>query len=285
MSHFTVMVITDQEPDDDLINKALAPYHEYECTGHNDNYVQDVDITEEVMREYANQADNPNNSFEKILEDYGLHDKIVSDASEADVQGNGEHRYGYAVIKDGKLIKVINRTNPNSKWDWYVVGGRWAGMLLHKSGLRVDFLKKADLDISKMQDEEEAGALRDYDAVHKIINGREVPIWKDLIKYHDIDVARKLYNENEVIKEVTQALGPFASAEGYLIPRSEYTSNARKSVVLTHAVIFNNQWLEAGEMGWFGSMHNKDEKWLESFNKIFAHIPEESYVTIVDCHV
>jgi hypothetical protein len=39
MSHFTTLVIGDD------VESALAPYHEYECTGVNDQYVVDVDMT------------------------------------------------------------------------------------------------------------------------------------------------------------------------------------------------------------------------------------------------
>lgn len=33
--------------------------------------------------------------------------------------------------EDGNLLSTCN---PNSKWDWYEVGGRWHGMLLLKPG-------------------------------------------------------------------------------------------------------------------------------------------------------
>ena len=46
MSHFLVLVV-GEEPEEEL-----APFHEFECTGFNDEYVQDIDITEEVLEEY-----------------------------------------------------------------------------------------------------------------------------------------------------------------------------------------------------------------------------------------
>ncbi|WZU00337.1 hypothetical protein MGH68_12115 [Erysipelothrix sp. D19-032] len=62
MSHFTVGVITKNKVDfigeelrifggkrkkydDKEVSELLQPYHEYECTGQNDKYVRDVDIT------------------------------------------------------------------------------------------------------------------------------------------------------------------------------------------------------------------------------------------------
>lgn len=46
MSHFTVLVIGDN------VDEQLAPYHEFECTGEDDQYVQDIDETEEKRAEY-----------------------------------------------------------------------------------------------------------------------------------------------------------------------------------------------------------------------------------------
>ena len=47
MSHFFVLVIG---PD---AERQLAPYHEFECTGRDDEFVKSVDITEEAREQYA----------------------------------------------------------------------------------------------------------------------------------------------------------------------------------------------------------------------------------------
>lgn len=46
MSHFSVMVIGPN------VEAQLQPYHEFECTGTDDQYVVELDITEEVRDEY-----------------------------------------------------------------------------------------------------------------------------------------------------------------------------------------------------------------------------------------
>ena len=48
MSHFTVLVITDSEPTNEVLSATLQPFHEYECTGIDDVYVRDVDRTRAV---------------------------------------------------------------------------------------------------------------------------------------------------------------------------------------------------------------------------------------------
>jgi hypothetical protein len=46
MSHFTVLVIGDD------YEKQLAPFHEFECTGQDDEYVQDVEEIDEYIKDY-----------------------------------------------------------------------------------------------------------------------------------------------------------------------------------------------------------------------------------------
>lgn len=50
MSHFACIVIGDD------IEKQLQPYHEFECTGTDDEYVQEIDDTENTRKYYSSGA-------------------------------------------------------------------------------------------------------------------------------------------------------------------------------------------------------------------------------------
>ena len=52
MTHFTVLVVGPNP------EQQLAPFHEFECTGKNDQYVQNVDVTEELRGEFASSTEN-----------------------------------------------------------------------------------------------------------------------------------------------------------------------------------------------------------------------------------
>ena len=54
MSHFTVLVI-GEEPE-----LQLAPYHEFECTGEVDEYVQSIDKLDEATESFANSTTTRN---------------------------------------------------------------------------------------------------------------------------------------------------------------------------------------------------------------------------------
>src|ERR1043165_1149323 len=163
MSHFTVLVIGSN------IEQQLHPFHEFECTGISDEFVVDVDITEEVQSDIEEQG-----SLEKGLEwAYCLSNKVVSDENQVD--RDGAHKFGYAVVRDGKLIKAVNRTNPNEKWDWYQVGGRWSGFFLLKDGSRADQALFKDIDIKGMRQEAENKATERYNNAHRVMGPTAVP--------------------------------------------------------------------------------------------------------------
>lgn len=64
MSHFSVIVIG---PD---VEHQLAPYHEFECTGVNDEHVKDVDITEEAREDFAKRTDTRLKAPDGTLHDF-----------------------------------------------------------------------------------------------------------------------------------------------------------------------------------------------------------------------
>lgn len=99
MSHFTVLVPAKDEAE---LEAKLLPYHEYECTG----IEQYIEFVPANMKEL-------NDDFAK----YGngrTFDEFVADWS------------GYTKNEQGIYGRI---TNPNKKWDWWVVGGRWTGKL------------------------------------------------------------------------------------------------------------------------------------------------------------
>ena len=146
--------------------------------GTNDQFVQDVDVTEECISEGTD--DDGAFSLSDALGCYGLEDKIV--ANESEVDREDEHAYGYAIAEGDKLVKAVRRTNPNKRWDWWQVGGRWSGFLKLKPGAsgqlgsrglmgshfadgkdRADQALKGDVDLEGMRGEagDRAGALWD----------------------------------------------------------------------------------------------------------------------------
>jgi len=132
MSHFAVMVVTKELPTQEILIETLMPWHEFECTGYNNKYVVDVDETKEAMKAYKHyEGGSEYKTFLDFVEHfYGK--KPVAYGKKPDTEG--EHKYGYYLLnKKGEVTKVIDRTNPNRKWDWFQVGGRYSGRLRSKA--------------------------------------------------------------------------------------------------------------------------------------------------------
>lgn len=57
MSHFSTLVFTTEKPTKQLLAEILQPYHQFECTGEDDQYVQDVDITVEAYEKFKKDTE------------------------------------------------------------------------------------------------------------------------------------------------------------------------------------------------------------------------------------
>src|SRR5882672_2810676 len=163
MSHFCCLVITPNKPTDEELTAILQPWHEFESTGIRDQYVVEVDITDEVLEEFNKPQEivvlNPTSDtwvsfprYDDIFytkesekkEPWGMNRKEFELPAGAEIKTvtADEGRklgVGYATLQkcaeenytctehDGRFFKL---TNKNSHWDWWVVGGRWTGLLV-----------------------------------------------------------------------------------------------------------------------------------------------------------
>ncbi len=104
MSHFSCIVVTDTRPSEDELQEILMPWHEYEYTGI-DAYLefvpQDMD---ELMADFTKHGEE-GQSLQSFAKDW------------CGAQPNADGVYG-------------RYTNPNAKWDWWQIGGRYSGRFL-----------------------------------------------------------------------------------------------------------------------------------------------------------
>jgi hypothetical protein len=272
MSHFTVLVTGSD------IKEALAPYHEFECTGRDDEYVQTVDKTDKY-HEYHEKYDT-----EQTFEEYVQSDGIKLLEGEPDL--DKEHKYGY-YTKVGDEIRVFARTNPNKKWDWYQVGGRWSGKLLHRNGGYVNSLQIKDLDLSRMRDQTELEAVERFEAYRDCFEGQEIP---KLGQERGRDNLED-YEHHPVIQAI-RAVQATRKEYGLDIDRTfcggdleKVRKQARTEACICFAALDGGVWRERGRMGWFGCVSGEQEDWDSQFAAWLDNLDPETQVTIVDCHI
>lgn len=281
MSHFTVLVIGEN------VEEQLAPYHEFECTGCDDKYIEDIDETEEVKEAYKKHKKEYSSLTDFSKEYYGR-----EPVKEKDLDINdSKYKYGYTLVNEkGKVIKIISRTNPNSKWDWYVVGGRWAGSLKLKKDVAKS--KYNDPNFSWGWDKESKKEVLEKDVVDSA-RKKDIDFSRDEEKYKKAERFWELKIEKQEPKteEDKEMLKFDFYKEEYYLKRykDKKTFATLRSEFSTHAVIKNGEWIEQGEMGWFGchsATPDQESKWDKGFfHRFICKLPDNTLLTVVDCHI
>lgn len=269
----------------------LAPYHEFECTGKNDQYVQDIDNTNEVLELMV--GDEPM-TLQEALEYHGLEDRTIKEGETPDTDAT--HKYGYAVLNEkGELVKSIDRTNPNAKWDWYQLGGRWSGFLLHKDGRKVDSAFKKDIDFELMEERARAKAVDEYKDLAKRFGG-EIPkidiLWSEMLvdkSFTSIDARRDAYWAQPALAKMKELkLDTFRTdLEDYQCTVEEFGNRAADKSIATYALVIDSKWYSKDEMGWFGMSSDavKQSDWNTKVREIIAGISDDTLISIYDCHI
>ena len=134
--HFLVLVIGENP------EQQLQKYHEFEATEDDDEYVLNIDVTNKIITQMSN-----GDSLRKAIYGVGLDTECITN-DENNINISDDHRFGYVLVKNGKVIKAIKRTNPNGKWAGYQLGGRFDGFKL-KLGKISPVAFKKDIDFTQ----------------------------------------------------------------------------------------------------------------------------------------
>ncbi len=314
MSHFTVLVIGDD------VEKQLQPYHEYECTGFEDEYVIDVNMDDEVKEylekellvgpkkgngeiDYQYNEDRANEELVEWKKMTRLEYLQTKGLTPEEIEEDIKDYHGYKKREDGSWY---SRTNPNYKWDWWVVGGRWAGFFKLKEGGEgeagspgffgpepeegyVDSVKKKDIDFEGMLKESEEKAAKSYDEVYEVI--KDTPVaesWESVRERFDkIEDARNFYNTQERVKVFHEKYSPWESLENFQVERDVYIQREKNRTFATYAVVKDGKWYAKGEMGWWAISTNEvtQDEWNQKVMELIESVDGETLFTLVDCHI
>lgn len=300
MSHFAVMVIGTTD-----LDNALQPFHEYECTGIKDKYVVWVDETKKVQDEWDALP-------------------LKEKADYAGMAAFAEDYFGYEEREVDGVKQFGHETNPNRQWDWWVLGGRWTGFLKLKEGVRgkvgrpglmtehaeagrADQARKSDIDVAGMRDAAGDKAGAKWDIVNPVIapHAASFVSWEAMQLLHtkedgsvDWDAVRPAYHAQplrQAINEITvnkdhphrEIFMWLDDVESFLGTREAYIEQKRNGALATFAILKDGQWGERGSMGWWGMVSNEEDhaEWDRKFNEMFDALPDDTMISIVDCHI
>lgn len=157
--------------------------------------------------------------------------------------------------------EVYSEYNPQSQWDWYSVGGRWANFwLVHEKAEEVPVERydavKEFTEISERIRPEHVKISPD----REYLNRRDARPgrWEDIARKCDIDFA-----------------GTVEHSEG----RDHYATFA--------FLDSDGKWHERGEMGWWGIVTNEsaEDEWYGRYEKLVAAEADNAWFVLCDCHI
>lgn len=326
MSHFTTLVILDnykaksKEPGNNLVDEAMAPYMENCCGEPERKYMEFYDVEEEYRKRYEEEKPEyivmpdgrllpPHDNEFAVKVDKGEKEKNPFAMTKQVIPSNLEKRnvdwseiyptfeefiedYG-GYKKDDITGKYGYWQNPNAKWDWYEIGGRWAGFFKLKPGEtgfqgkqynftqeypesnRADVCFKAQLDLEGMRKESMDRAKARWELARKIMLTTDFLDWDEVKeKFNvtptkdskgDVEAARKFYWAQPVVKRFrdysvteegrnNELLDLFSGPDEFQVPLEVYLERARHRAVTTHAYVRHGKWHEHGRMMMFATI-------------------------------
>jgi hypothetical protein len=319
MSHYTVMVLGDNP------EEQLAPYNE-NIEGFSKDDLAFSDSTPEFESEFQHgsieawqlpsgrflvESDDPESAFaligppppearkvsvapHKIYPDL---DQFVRDYHQQTPHPeNGKYGYFY---------------NPQAKWDWYQLGGRWTGFFLLKKNRQgqigepgiftsnprhgyADQADKKDIDFDKMRQQKKCEAQTMYDEAMKILGALPPNLsWNQISQeFQDNEHSRKLAQDIYWSQPRCQAWekhhgNRHQSPDAFIQERNEFIQSAASRAWMTFALLDHGEWQEQGHMGWFGVATDKSDEsdWCRTLSRAIDKISDDTLISVYDCHI
>lgn len=296
MSHFTVTVRVTAErlakhkgSVEKAVGEMLTPFEE--SPGHLSPYLVFEDHHDDALKTYEGYKDTQ--SFEEFCKDYGY-------------------------VRNGDGLRYGLWCNPNAKWDWWTIGGRWSGFYPVKGKPVVgkpgsgdnkpkpghgDIVKVGDIDMDAVAAEATKRLDSFFARYQRLLAGEKMD-WKE--DPRDEALSRGLITVVQGPAEATDGavVVPWATAYPHCGgERASWHDVCRKidratleaefahtfNPISTYAALDDDGWHASGEMGWWGCSTDKPDDKV-SFQKAFVDrfiktAAPDDLLVVVDCHI
>lgn len=350
MSHFSVVVCIDGETVtrqnvEDRIGRLLAPYDENremepyrsyeegEATGHwlygalkraAADYAAGTGIKpykpDELGWSSASSKQTPQQQRAEQKADAELFHSLPDPFTWADLAKLYAARYGadseQIFVDDEGRAYTMSTYNPDSKWDYWRIGGRWGGYFPYRAenarlvlssgsgwdspdipALHCDGGPKSALDLDALRQEKGAEARKTWAEFAALVAGTpEARPWSEFVadvdaKRLSIDEARTLYHAQPRWQAISQtdfrwtddAIGTFQQ------PEDRYVAIEVARAVPGYATVrTDGKWMAPGRMGWFGVSTDEESErigYWEAANAYIESLPDTAWLVAVDCHI
>jgi len=282
MSHFTVLVV-GENPDEHLepfSEELQVPEYTTDCWC----------IGKKAHREATEKVEAVYKSIDQLRKEF--HNKPVEDRTEEnwrkDIKTYEDMEKTYA--KENPMYgkpdptceeckgtgKVKSTYNPNSKWDWYSVGGRWAGFFMLKDRTAKGKIGRPGVfNNEPVYDADQArkGEIN-WEAMKGANRQRGIEAWERYKK--DLEKAKTPEEKSTIF---------FRYDTTALTKKADFIKGHES--ISTFAVLKDGEWYQKGDMGWWGIVSNaqKQDDWENEWQKLIDSLPDDTLLTLVDCHI
>ncbi len=301
MSHFAVAVIS-RTPEE--VDSLLAPYQENNMGDCPSEYLEFVDVEEDERYAYENgyteKVQAPDGRF------FDKYDPQFKDTNSDDFtpvylipDGYREILVAYKelyptfddymekcgeVERDPETGRYGYWTNPNAKWDYWRVGGRFRGLLKASKGtlgeLSWEYTMDKENQYPEVAGQYDQAQIKDIDfSLNQELYDKAARFWE-------------VYVEKAPLRpeENPEAFDSFYTPEYYkqLYESKENYAKEQSSFSTWALVTPEGEWYQKGDMGWWATHNGTAESFRnfsEAFERILSECDPEWYITIVDCHI
>lgn len=265
--HYTVLVLRKAN-NNKCLGEILAPYDE------NLEVEPYIDMTYDIVAELGKEHLSKNDDI-KIID--------INQWRKKDFYNyyRNEFLSGCDTDENGNILSTYN---PESKYDWYQVGGRFSGLLKIKKDaiykysinedsedLYVDKALKGDIDWDSLTTLSAKNPEKEYYTKFwkYYVEGQEPP-------EEDAEIVKKIFANTYYPN--TYYL-KYRTLENYLKIIGSFC---------THSVVTDDgRWHEEGQNLWLSSSESKEEDdWAINFyDRFIKDLPDDTELIVVDCHI
>ncbi len=344
MSHFSVIVCIDDPgkleqmlaPFDE--NREIDPYRDYEKGEPGDHWLygslkravehvaNGTGIKPYKPDEFgwssASSKQTPEEQRRELEADAELFRSLPDPVTWADIARIYNERYPDEerplLVDDSGRAYTMSTYNPDSKWDYWRIGGRWAGYFPYRQEFAAQVIKsehawvspdmimplhcdggpKRALDLNALREEAAAKARKTFAEFQDVIAGTPDALpwasFRDLIDSvpgYTIDQARTEYHSQPRVQKIQQSDfrwndDPIAE---FAVGEKVYTERQRARAVPGFATLtLDGKWTAPGRMGWFATTDATESTQIgywEAANAYIDTLSDDTHLIVLDCHI
>jgi hypothetical protein len=311
MSHFSVLVAVPRDCDPfsnyNTLYRLLAPFNEQGDP--HDEFMEFDDREAEFLDEYENGSTIRiampdgrlllpwDDEFCKDDDMKGLFTGYSHEVPEQLEQRDVPHKQVYPTLEEyvARWHSQSARpygywSNPQARWDWWVVGGRWTGSLPLKEGFTKDQQTIGDghhgtcsepNDDPRSCDYAPSKAI-DWQALITLQAQRAGDKWEGHQEYKRLLAA----GQDEEAKQLAYEKGLWRDKALEEDPTRDAYVLAKSHEAVTFAfVTAEGEWNERGSMGWWAIVTDEHPEYDEVFWQWVEQLDDDQMVVVVDCHI